>query len=1162
MEALIVLLVLSLIIVLIWTAVKISGLGDEQERLRRKFGSLESELTNLRVTVRNLSAAPSAQPAASAVIPPAVPAVGASVLATTAPTVASKLAPAGPDQPETSGVTPAPTVVVTPPLLAPELQVRKGGLPDTSEAAHAAPPVAAIPPPLPPILQPVTPPVAPSVPYVPPPPQPSWTDSINWEQFMGVKLLAWAGGVALALCVVYFIKYSLDQGWIPDSVRVAMGFVFGAGLIVGGLKIPREKYAVLSQTLIGTGVVSLYAVTFSCGKDHYNFLGTGAMGLVMSLITATAFILAVRLEAQVIAILGILGGFLTPILLSTGVDNPIGLFGYLTLLDLGLVAVALHRSWFYLVPMGATGTVIMMMGWAGRFYAPEKTVTAMTVCLGFSALFLGAVEVARRLGKNSPLLAQSAIALPAVAFCFACYFLGYPSVAEQTGLIFSFVILTSACVFILAWREGMGALVAGAAGISALLLVRWTAAIFTAAQAPTIVAVCLVFCALYFAVYLIARRLNCATPPVLWSAAAMPFVALAFALLLIDSKALAEQPTLLFSFIFASDLLLLALVWLDQRLTMLHLVAGLTVFGLLSLWTSLQLTPDLLPWALAIYLLFAALHTAFPLLLQRHRPAAGSTWWSQLFPPLTLLLMLVPIFKLDSISLLIWPAVLLVDVIAVALAVISASLTAVAAVLLLTLLATGLCIFKVPVTAVMFAPSLLFVIGGFAVFFFAASFWLVRKLGDKLPKANGQFAAIFGDTRSQIPAFSSLLPFVLLIMLSVQLPIEDPSAVFGLGLLLVALTLGLAQLLAIEWLPACALAGMASLQFVWHSRHFNPQDATLPLLWYGSFYVVFAAFPFLFRRDFAKLTGPWAVAALSGLAHFWMVYQAIKSGWPGSENVLGLVPALFVLLPLGSLVVILRTMAADNPKRLNQLAWFGGVALFFITLIFPIQFERQWLTVAWAMEGAALIWLFHRVPHPGLRATGVVLLVTAFVRLALNPAVFGYHVRGATAIFNWYLCAYGLATAALFVAAKLLAPPRERVFGLNTPPLFNTLGVILAFFLLNIEIADYYTTAGATSLAFQFSGNLARDMTYTIGWALFALGLLAAGIAKQQRVARYAAIALLCVALLKLFLHDLVHLETLYLVGALFVVGVIAFLASFAYQRFLPSNEKSSPPKV
>ena len=102
-----------------------------------------------------------------------------------------------------------------------------------------------------------------------------------------------------------------------------------------------------------------------------------------------------------------------------------------------------------------------------------------------------------------------------------------------------------------------------------------------------------------------------------------------------------------------------------------------------------------------------------------------------------------------------------------------------------------------------------------------------------------------------------------------------------------------------------------------------------------------------------------------------------------------------------SLVAVLKKIPAENKARLAHIAWFGGVALFFITLIFPIQFNRQWITIGWALEGAALLWLFHRVPHPGLRLTGFGLLVAAFVRLAFNPAVLEYHQRSATPIFNW-----------------------------------------------------------------------------------------------------------------------------------------------------------------
>ncbi|MDB6114089.1 MAG: hypothetical protein JWQ62_1034 [Lacunisphaera sp.] len=1005
MEALLVLLALylflALVVLPIWTIVKVNSQGANLEALRRTIHKLEIELNELRGAQR---------------VTEAKPAPGQPIAAQLAPVVVARSSP--------SALLPGPksTPLAEPPELPPFVSI-----PPTVRPAPAAP-------------------AAPRPVYTPPPSKPP----INWEQFMGAKLFAWLGGLALLLGVAFFVKYSFDHDLIPPAVRVAIGFVIGAGLIIGGMFLTRKGYTTPAHTLVGAGVVSLYIVTFACNSIYkFEFFDTIPTFLLMTLITAAAFVLAVRLNAQAVAILGILGGFLTPALIKAGVDNPPGLFGYLALLDAGLIAVVLSTGWRYLVPLSAAGTVLMMIGWAEKFFTADKGPVAMTVCLGFGALYFAATEIARRRGENSHVFSRTAAAMAFVGLGFGFGFLDYHAVATNAPLYFGYVLL--------------------------------------------------------------------------------------------------------------ADGLLLALAWRDDSLPRLHLFAGLAVFALLSVWTTRRLTDELLPWALAVYLLFAALHTVFPLLLQRARPASAPTWWSQLFPPLTLLLMLLPIFKLEAVSFLIWPAILLVDLIAIVLAVLSASLTAVAAVLVLTLVATGLCIFRVP-AAVVFEPSLLLVIGGFAVFFFAASLWLVRKLGAKLPAGDRQLAAVFGDSRAQIPAFASLLPFLLLIMVCARLNVPDPSAVFGLALLLVVLTLGLAKILAIEWLPACALAGVAALQYAWQARHFNPPEAALPLVWYVSFYAIFSIYPFLFRRQFSRLTGPWAVAALAGVAQFWMVYSAIKAGWP--NNFLGLVPAAFAAAPLVSLILILRSEPADNPKRLNQLAWFGGVALFFITLIFPIQFERQWLTVAWALEGAALLWLFQRVPHAGLRLVGVALLITAFVRLALNPAVLGYHVRGDVAVLNWYLYAYGLATAALFSGARLLAPPRHQVLGTNTPPLLSALGVILAFLLLNIEIADYFTAPGAHSLAFQFSGDFGRDMTYTIAWALFALGLLGAGIWKQTKTARYAAIVLLSVALLKLFFHDLARLEALYRIGALFAVAVIAIVASFAYQRFLPSNEKTSPPPV
>jgi len=374
--------------------------------------------------------------------------------------------------------------------------------------------------------------------------------------------------------------------------------------------------------------------------------------------------------------------------------------------------------------------------------------------------------------------------------------------------------------------------------------------------------------------------------------------------------------------------------------------------------------------------------------------------------------------------------------------------------------------------------------------------------------------------------------------------------------LLVILLLGMSEILLLDILPAIGLVCVLALEHAWHFQHFDPTRATLPLSWYLGFYALFTIFPFIFHRKFADKTAPWAAAALAGPLQFYLVYQVIRSAYP--SHLPGLVPLAFALPSLLGLLVVLKRTSLTSPARSAQLALFGGAALFFITLIFPIQFDRQWITVGWALEGAALCWLFHRVPHPGLRLTGIVLLVVVFARLALNPAVLNYHRHGAFPILNWYLYTYGLATVCLFAAGRFLAPPRQVVLGSNVLPLLYTLGTVLAFLIVNIEIADYFSSPGAAALTFQFSGNFARDMSYSIAWALFALLMLIVGIRKQIAPVRYASLGLLGLTVVKLFFHDLSQLDQLYRISAFVVVAIIAMVASFLYQRFLGAAEKAN----
>ena len=876
--------------------------------------------------------------------------------------------------------------------------------------------------------------------------------TIDWEQFMGAKMFAWIGGFALFLGVAFFVKYSFEHNLIPPELRVAIGFLTGIALVVGGMALKRKENVITAQTLCATGILILYAVTFACRSFyHFPFFGLIPTFALMSLITAAAFLLAVQLDALVVAILGIGGGFLTPVLLSTGQDNPIGLFGYIVLLDIGLLAVAQRKEWGSLPILGAVGTVLMQIAWVGNFFlqgqyfAGNKTLIPMAIFLGFEVLFLAAALTSRRAEKLDNAISGVALGVGGFAMFWAFYFFSFTTIGSR--------------------------------------------------------------------------------------------------------------PLLILSYLFLVDTALLGLTIAKEYFARLIAAVGIAVFIFLALWTNDYLTAHNLYIALGAYFVFALLHSSLPIVMQKLGKATPP-WSAHLFPAATLLLVLLPIFKLATASFLVWPLVLCVDIIALLAAAMTGMIAAVAIVLVLTLVALGAWMLQIPPALTGLSTSL-FLLAGFSIFFIAAAAWVSGRLlqGEKPGKLIfGKFAAP-ANFAVQLPTLAATLPFLLLVMATLRLPLANPSPVFGLALLLVGLLLGLTKIFSLDLLACVALVSSILLEHAWHFAHFKKEDAGIPILWYLGFSAVFTVFPFIFHRRFARKSAVWGSAALAAPLHFYLVYDVVRTTHP-SSGMLGLVPAAFAIPSLLGLVALLRLTPKESPARNAQLALFGGAALFFITLIFPIQFDRQWITLGWALEGAALCWLFHRVPHPGLRIAGVGLLLVCFARLVCNPTVLAYHPRAATPIFNWYLYTYGIVAISFMVAARLLARPRNLVLNQNAPPLLNSCGAILAFVLLNIEIADYFTKPGAYELTFQFSGNFARDMSYSIAWALFALLLLIVGIRKRTRGARYAGLVLLCVVLLKLFFHDLSQLQQLYRIAALVVVAIIAIVASFLYQRFLSQPQK------
>jgi len=578
-------------------------------------------------------------------------------------------------------------------------------------------------------------------------------------------------------------------------------------------------------------------------------------------------------------------------------------------------------------------------------------------------------------------------------------------------------------------------------------------------------------------------------------------------------------------------------------------LGGAVSFFLLASWTVHYMRSSLLLWGLGYYMAFAVVHTLYPIFYQRLRPSTKPLLAGFMAPIMGLVLILVAMIACDLLSFLLWPFVLLLGMLGVALAWLAGSLLAAGGTVLLVMACFGVWLFRLPDPAGL--SGVLTLLAVFSCAFFAWTLIVTR--GISLFAGNAflsRAGTILPEDAAEFPGYVAFMPFVLLMMVCIRLPLPNPMDVFLFALLLDILLLALARFRKMEGVVPVALISTAMLEWVWLGRNSPLAQPLTALSWALVFYVLFMIFPFLFRRHLRGMN-PWICSAVAGLAQWPIVWDSV--GRILGKPSMALVPAFFAFPSL----ICLAGVAAQEEKdelRISKLAWFGGITLFFVTLIIPIHFDKEWLTVGWTVEGAALLWLYRRVPHEGLKAWGLMLLAICFARLAMNPAVLEYHPRSGTPILNWYLWVYGVAVISYYLAAWFIRSSR-RFLDTDMPPVLNSAGTILAFLLVNIEIADYFSAGNV--ITFNFSGSLAQDMAYSLSWALFAILMLVVGIQQTSKGARYASLALLMATIFKVFMHDLWRLGQLYRVASFVGLAVILILVSFLYQKFLGKDEKT-----
>lgn len=249
-------------------------------------------------------------------------------------------------------------------------------------------------------------PVKPSVPSSTPAQK---TGKIDLESSIGTKWIGRVGMVALVFGIAFFLKYSFDNKFIGETGRIILGIIGGSALIGIGEYFQKKKYwRIYGQIFTGGGLAVLYFSIYAAFA-FYHLIPQLLAFAAMIVITSAGITLSLRYSALSTAAIGILGGFLTPIMLSTGENRPVSLFSYILLLDIGTLLTAYFRGWRSISVASVVGTIIIYSAWHEKFYSLDQRALAFGITTVFFLLFNSYAVISGAREKRRSIFGQAVI---------------------------------------------------------------------------------------------------------------------------------------------------------------------------------------------------------------------------------------------------------------------------------------------------------------------------------------------------------------------------------------------------------------------------------------------------------------------------------------------------------------------------------------------------------------------------------------------------------------------------------------------------------------------------------------------------------------------------------------------------------------------------------
>ncbi|HNR93456.1 MAG TPA: DUF2339 domain-containing protein [Kiritimatiellia bacterium] len=225
-------------------------------------------------------------------------------------------------------------------------------------------------------------------------------EGVSAEFAIASTWLLRAGIVAIVTCVGFFLKWSIERQLLGPTGRTAIAIAAGIGMLAAGYRLFGKKYHLMGQGLFGGGLATLYFSMYAAGP-LYKLLPIPAAFLLMILITITAGLLSVRVNSLLVAILGIIGGFCTPIMLSTGKPDFMVLYVYMLILGAGVFALSQVKSWRLLNYLSFFFTWMLVLGSLFSYRKPDFNLVMPLLSLLFA--LHAAIVIWHNIGRNGKL---------------------------------------------------------------------------------------------------------------------------------------------------------------------------------------------------------------------------------------------------------------------------------------------------------------------------------------------------------------------------------------------------------------------------------------------------------------------------------------------------------------------------------------------------------------------------------------------------------------------------------------------------------------------------------------------------------------------------------------------------------------------------------------